>query len=128
MVDPIVCTAVDCFEYLSKDWKDQLETLGYANNSKANFAVWSTEEYDELRKLLGECISVVSELNRKTSELAARVTADFAPAHISKNAEYVGAFVYRFNSIENLVNTLYDMNWLKAVDDKEKPSICVVKH
>jgi len=45
-----------------------------------------------------------------------------------KTAEYVGVFVYRFNSIENLVNTLFDMGWLKSVEDKEKPAICVVKN
>ncbi len=128
MTAPVVCTAVDCFEYLPKDWKEQLDKLGYAENGKANFAVWTIEEYDELRKILKECISIVSELNRKTFELAANVTADLAPAHIRKVAEYVGAFVYRFNSIENLVNTLFDMDWLKAVSDTEKPAICVVKN
>ena len=43
-----------------------------------------------------------------------------------KNAEYVGAFVYRFNAIENLVNALFDMGWLQSADDSEKPAICVV--
>lgn len=128
MIDPVVCTAVDCYEHLPKDWKERLDKLGYAKDGKANYAVWTNEEYDELRKMLGECISIVSELNCKTSELAANVTADLAPAHIRKTAEYVGAFVYRFNSMENLVNTLFDMGWLKAVDDKEKPAVCVVKN
>ncbi|MBS5843539.1 MAG: sigma-70 family RNA polymerase sigma factor [Clostridiales bacterium] len=128
MTDPLVCTAVDCYEYLPKDWKERLDKLGYADNGKANFAVWTAEEYEKLQKMLGECISIVSELNRKTSELAANVTADLAPTHIRKTAEYVGAFVYRFNSIENLVNTLFDMGWLKAAHDKEKPAVCVVKN
>ena len=64
----------------------------------------------------------------KTSEIAASITADLAPTHIRKNAEHVGALVYRFNSIENFVNTLFDMNWLKPVKDSEKPAICVVKN
>ena len=127
MTDPIVCTAVDCLDYLPKDWNERLTKLGYAYNGKANFAVWTAEEYDKLREILSECTSIVSELNRKTSEIAANVTADLAPAHICKTAEYVGAFVYRFNSIENLVNTLCDMGWLIATRDKEKPAICVVK-
>ncbi len=127
MTDPVVCVAVDCYEYLPKDWKDRLAKLGYTDNGKANFAVWTAEEYDKLREILGECTSIVSELNRKTSEIAANVTADLAPAHIRKTAEYVGAFVYRFNSIENLVNTLFDMGWLKVTRDKEKPAVCVVK-
>lgn len=128
MTDPLVCTAVDCFDHLPEDWKELLDKFGYINNDKANFAVWTIEEYKELRKMLGECIAIVSELNRKTSELAAGVTADFAPVHIRKTAEYVGAFVYRFNSIENLVNVLFDMDWLKAAHDKEKPAVCVVKN
>ena len=78
--------------------------------------------------MLKECCAILSALNLKTSQLAATVTADLAPTHIRKTAEYVGAFVYRFNSIENLVNTLFDMGWLKAVDEKEKPAICVVKN
>ncbi len=128
MTDPVVCTAVDCFEYLPEDWKDRLEAWGYTNNGKANFAVWSAGEYDELRKILGECISIVSQLERNASDIAASVTADIAPSHISKTAGYVGAFVYRFNSVEGFVNALYDMDWLKAVDNKEKPGICVVKN
>lgn len=128
MTDPVVCTAVDCYAYLPKDWKERLSKLGYTDNGKPNFAVWTAEEYDKLREILGKCTAIVSNLNRKTSEIAANVTADLAPAHIRKTAEYVGAFVYRFNSIENLVNALFDMGWLKAVSDKEKPAVCVVKN
>ena len=89
--------------------------------------MWTAEEYDKLREILSECTSIVSELNRKTAEIAANITADLAPAHIRKTAEYVGAFVYRFHSFENLVDTLFDMGWLKVSHDKEKPAICVVK-
>ncbi|MCH5272090.1 MAG: sigma-70 family RNA polymerase sigma factor [Lachnospiraceae bacterium] len=128
MTESVVCTAVDCFDSLSKEWKEQMETLGYAKNGKANFAVWEHMEYEELRTILGECIAIVSELNRKTSQMAAAVTADLAPAHIRRTAERVGAVVYRFNAISNLVDTLFEMNWLKAVGDNEKPAICVVKN
>ena len=128
MTDSIVCTAVDCFECLPKDWQKVLDDLGYAKNGKANFAIWSNEEYDDLQKMLHECISIVSDLNRKTAELAANITADLAPSHIRKNAEYVGAFVYRFHSIDKLVSKLFEMDWIKAVGNKEKPAICVVKN
>lgn len=127
MTNHVVCTAVDCYEQLSKEWKERLDKLGYADHGKANFAVWIQEEYRELREMLGESIALVSELNRKTSEIAASVTADLAPAHIRETAEYVGAVVYRFRSIENLVNALFDLNWLSAVENREKPAICVVK-
>ena len=128
MTDPIVCTAVDCFEYLPKNWQKTLDELGYAKNGKANFAVWTDKEYDELQKMLHECISIVSDLNRKTAELAANITADLAPSHIRKNAEYVGAFVYRFYSIDKLVSKLFEMDWIKAVADNEKPAVCVVRN
>ncbi len=128
MADAVVCTAADCFACLPKEWKKLLDELGYAKEGKANFAVWTNEEYNELRRMLDTCISIVSELNRRTSEIAANVTADIAPTHIRKTAEYVGAFVYRFNSIDNLVSALYEMHWLNAVDDKEKPAVCVVKN
>ncbi len=128
MTDPLVCTAVDCYEHLPSDWKERLDALGYAKYGKANFAVWTTEEYGKLRKMLGECIFIVSELNRRTAEIAANVTADLAPVHIRKTAEYVGAFIHRFNSIENLVNALFEIGWLNVVGDNEKPGICIVKH
>ena len=128
MTDPVVCTALDCYEHLTKDWKERLDKLGYAKDGKANFAVWTNGEYDELRKMLDACISIISELNRETAEIAAEVTADLAPAHIRQTAEYVGAVVYRFRSVENLVKTLFDMGWLKSVDDQEKPAVCVVKN
>ncbi|MBR3714413.1 MAG: sigma-70 family RNA polymerase sigma factor [Clostridia bacterium] len=128
MTDHIVCTALDSYKYLSSDWRKTLDDLGYAKDGKANFAVWTYEEYTELRDILSECTDIVSKLNQKTSEIAASITSDLAPAHIRKTAEYVGAFVYRFNSIENLINTLFDLGWLKSVTDKEKPAICVIKN
>lgn len=67
--DPIVCTAVGCFENLPKDWQKVLGDLHYAKNGKANFAVWSNEEYDELQHVLQECITIVSDLNRKLPSL-----------------------------------------------------------
>lgn len=127
MTDPIVCTAVGCFEYLPKDWQKVLNDLHYAKDGKANFAVWSNREYDELRKMLGECIAVISDINRKTTEIAASITADIAPSHIRKNAEYVGALVYLFYSADKLAERLYEMNWLKSVENTEKPAICVVR-
>ena len=128
MVDAIVSTAVGQFADLSDDWKERMDRLGYAHQGRANFAVWTIEEYEKIRTMLDECISIVSELNRKSSEYAANIAADLAPTHIRKTAEYVGAFVYRFASVENLVNTLFDMGWLKSVHDQEKPAICVVKN
>lgn len=127
MTAPIVCTAADCFEYLPLDLRGQLDALGYAKAGKPNFAVWTAMEYEELKIILDKCIALVSELNRRTSEIAAKVTADLAPAHIRKTAERVGAVVYRFNSIDNLVGRLFEMGWLKAADDKAKPAVCVVK-
>ena len=128
MTDPIVCTAVDCFEYLPKDWQKVLNDLHYTKDGKANFAVWSSQEYDELQQILNECISIVSDLNRKTAEIAANITADLAPSHIRKNAEYVGALVYRFYSIDKLVSKLFELDWIKAVADNEKPAICVIRN
>ena len=128
MTDSVVSTALGSFESLSSDWKKILDDIGYTKSGKANFSVWTSEEYAELRDILTECTNIVSELNQKTSEIAASITADLAPARIRKTAEYVGAFVYRFNSIENLVNTLFDMGWLKSVNAKDKPAICVIKN
>ena len=128
MTDPIVCTAADCFEYLPKNWQKVLDERGYAKDGKANFAVWSYREYEELKQILHECISVVADLNRKTAEIAANITADLAPTHIRQTAEYVGALVYRFYSIDKLVSKLSEMDWISPVTDSDKPAICVVKY
>lgn len=127
MTDPIVCTAVGCFENLPDHLKKTLDDLHYSKDGKVNFAVWSYTEYDQLRKILCKCISVVTELFMKTAEIAANITADLAPSHIRKNAEYVGAFVYRFYSLDKLVDKLYETEWIRAVADTEKPAICVVR-
>ena len=126
MTDALVGAAVDCGVNLSQDRRALLDRLGYMKNGKSNFPVWTYEEYRELQEILAERIALVTALNRKTSEIAARVTADLAPAHIRSSAEYVGALVYRFNSMDNLASVLFDMGWLKSVDDKEKPAVCVV--
>ena len=81
-----------------------------------------------MRNILYACTALASELSQKTSDVAAEITADLAPVHIRKTAEHVGAFVYRFGMIDHLVNALYDMGWLKSVDDTEKPAVCVVKN
>ena len=128
MTDSVVCTAIDCFSNLSKNRRELFENLGYVKDGKSNLTVWTYEEYKELRKMLDECISLISDLNLQTSEIAARVTADLAPAHIRNTAEYVGAVVYRFNSLDNLVKTLFERGWLKKVENKEKPAICVIKY
>ena len=128
MTDPVVRLALDGQDGLSEEWKKRLDELGYTDNGKASFPVWSKEEYAALRSILKECTDLVSELSQSTSEIAARITGDLAPTHIRKTAEYVGAFVYRFNAIENLANTLFDLGWLQSVHDKEKAAVCVVKN
>lgn len=128
MTDPVVCAAVVNGAGLPQDWKDRLERLGYLQNGRANFAVWTFAEYKELQKMLEASIAVVSALNRETAKIAADIAADLAPAHIRRTAEYVGAFVYCLTAIENLVDTLFDRHWLSAADDREKPALCVVKN
>ena len=90
--------------------------------------LFRSDEYKEMREILSECTALALELSRKTSDIAAEITADLAPVHIRKTAEHVGAVVYRFGMIDNLVNALYDMGWLMPVDVIEKPAVCVVKN
>ena len=124
---PLSEVADGCFDCLPDNMKKNLIDLGYVKDGKANFAVWTKDEYVELQKILSECTEAVISLNRKTIENAAYIAADMAPTHIRSNAEYVGAIAYRFRFIEDFVDTLFDMGWLKPVDDKDKPAICIVK-
>ena len=126
MTDSVVRTAKGRYEELTQEWKERMDAYGYAQNGRANFPVWTAQEYEEMRGILEECTAIVSELNRRTSEIAANITADFAPTHIRKIAEYVGAFVYRFHSLDNLTNTLFEKGWVQTVSDTDKPAVCVV--
>ena len=127
MTTPIVCTAVDCYAYLPSDWQEVLAKEGYVRDGRANFPVWTQEEYAALRHILKEAIDTVTVLHRETSRLAAAVAADLAPEHIRRRAEYAGAVVYRFNAIEDLVNILDEQHWLSKTDDQDKPAICVIR-
>ena len=128
MTDPIVAAAFGAFSCLGSEWQDILKKHGYVKDDKPNFAIWTMNEYKEMRKILSECTALALELSRKTSDIAAEITADLAPVHIRRTAEHVGAVVYRFGMIDNLVNALYDMGWLMPVEEHEKPAICVVKN
>lgn len=127
LTQPIVCTAVDCYKYLPQQWQDDLAEWGYVLDGRANFAVWTEEEYRALREILTEGIAIVAGLLKRTSELAAGITADLAPGHIRQAAEAAGAVVYRFNAIDDLVNILTEQNWLEPVTDEDKPALCVVR-
>jgi hypothetical protein len=62
----------------------------------------------------------------KVFRICGQYSGRLCPHAYSQDAEYVGAFTYRFASVENLVNTLFDMG-PKSVYDQEKTAICVVK-
>ncbi|MBQ7337453.1 MAG: sigma-70 family RNA polymerase sigma factor [Clostridia bacterium] len=126
MTAPVVSAACGEYAHLSKEWQDRLDTLGYTRAGKPNFPVWTQEEYRALSTVLRAPIDIVAALHRRTAEIAATVTADLAPTHIRKSAAYVGALVYQFRAAELLANALYDMNWLTAVSNDQKPAFCVV--
>ena len=125
--DPLVCTAVDCFEYLPNEWKNILNDLGYSENGKANFPVYSFAEYNDIEKVLEKSIVALSKLSVEISKAAADITSDFAPKHIKEYAEYVGSFIYSLNVAENIANELYEMEYLKMLEDDFKPAMCVIK-
>jgi len=127
LTEPVIRSAIGQFSDLSKEWQDKMEQLGYTIDGKTNVAVWTKAEYGELRTLLSPTVAAVSELNRKTMAIASAITADLAPSHIRTSAEYAGATVYRFHAIDRLIGTLFDRGWLKTVDVKDKPAVCVVR-
>lgn len=128
MTDPLSCAGVGCFSALPGEWQKKLSDWGYVINGELNFPVWTIDEYNGMRAMLENCIAIVSDFNEQVSAIAAEITADLAPVHIRKTAEYVGASVYRFHANEKFVDALYDLQWLKPVDDTEKPAVCVVKY
>ena len=128
MTDPLSCVGVGCYSALPAEWQKKLSDWGYVKNGNPNFQVWSIEEYHGMRELLENSIVVARDFNEQVSAIAAEITADLAPVHIRKTAEYVGASVYRFHANARFVDALYDMQWLKPVDGSAKPAVCVVKY
>ncbi len=125
--DPLVATAVDCFEYLPDEWKKILDAYGFVENRKANFPVYTYEEYKNLEKILERSISILYNLGEKVTKIASEIMADFAPVHIKEHAEYVGSFIHSLDIAQSVVNELYGMNYLKPVENGFKPAMCVVK-
>ena len=126
MVDPVVSLCVAGVEQLSQKWHRILMEGKYINNGKLNFPVYTYEEYNSFPDILHESIDLISALQRKVSETAARITSDLAPAHIRKQAEYAGALVYRFSAIESLVDALYHTCFVKPVNHDDIPGLFVV--
>lgn len=127
LTDPIVCTAVDCFDYLPDKWKEFLNNYGYSKNGKSNFPVYTIEEFNSIEAMLKSSINVLNELCEKTSKIAASVTSDFAPAHIKEYAEFTGAFIHSLDIAENIVNELFEIEYLKKSEGSFKPAMCVIK-
>ena len=125
--DPIVATAVDCFEYLPDEWKKTLETYGFVESGKANFPVYSYKEYEDIEKILEKSIIVLYNLGESVTKIAAEIMADFAPIHIKEYAEYVGAFIHSLDIAQNVVNELYNKEYLKPMENSFKSAMCVVK-
>ena len=125
--DPLVATAVDCFEYLPEEWKKALETYGFAENGKANFPVYTYEEYKSLEKILDKSIYILYNLGENVTKIAAEIMADFAPVHIKEYAEYVGAFIHSLDIAQDVVNELYELKYLKPLENSFKSAMCVVK-
>jgi len=125
--DPIVATAVDCFEYLPDERKKILDSYGFVKNGKANYPVYTYKEYKNLEKILEGGISILYNLGEKVTKIASEIMADFAPIHIKEYAEYVGAFIHSLDIAQSVVNELCDMNYLMPVKNGFKPGMCVVK-
>ena len=126
-VDPIVATAVDCFEYLPEEWKKLLNNYGYEKNGKANFPVYTYEEYKDLKTVLEKSIDILDILNEKVTKISADITADFAPVHIKEYAEYVGAFIHSLDIAQDVVTELYEQKYLMPLEGDFKPAMCVIK-
>lgn len=126
LLEPLTSVAVGEYDTLSEKWKAVLNEKGYVRDKISTFPVYTESEYVSIKQMLHTQIEILSELNLKTAEIASAVTADLAPAHIKKTADYVGAFVYRLNAIGQLAGKLCRGGWLHGVDDREKPAVCAV--
>ena len=125
--DPIVATAVDCFEYLPEDWKNILTNYGYVNNARANFPIYTYEEYKDLKVVLEKSIAILDSLSERITRVATEITADFAPVHIKEYAKFVGAFIHSLDIAQDVVNELYEQKYLMPLEGDFKPAMCVVK-
>ena len=126
ITESVVSTGAGCFELLSDSDKEYLTEFGYAADSRPNFAVYTDSEYNQLPGLLKDGINICQKLFADTCRLSSEIAAQHAPEHIRQTARYVGAFVYQFDSLERVVSTLYEKEWLKPVEKSDKPAMCVI--
>jgi len=106
---------------------DWLERDGWIADGKPAFAVYTKEEYARIGQLLAPKAAILAGLLTKVCRIAADVTAELAPEHIRREAEYAGAMVYRFHGIDSAAACLFESGWLQPAADREKPAVCLVK-
>lgn len=82
-------------------------------------------EFERALTLVQPRAAYLTALMREISSIAAEVTAELAPAHIRREAEYAGAMVYRFNGIDNAAGALIAAGWLVPTQTG-KPTMCAV--
>lgn len=125
--DFVVAVALDGFDALPEESKKLMEKEGYIKDGKANFPVYTKEEFEKANKLLADMAGIFKKVDSQTVKIASEVTTDHSPEHIRKTAAMVGAFTYGFQSAEKLVTSLYEKSWLLPVNGSQKCSMCVVK-
>lgn len=112
---------------LSERDKNIVTAQGYAKDGKANFPVYTKEEFERAKEFLAPMARIFRNVALETTKTAAYVTAEHSPAHIKKTAEMVGAFKYGFDSAEKFIDRLYEKGWLDAPDTAQKCAMCIVK-
>lgn len=121
-----ISAAAESIDGLSSGQLEMLERLGYVGGGRTHFPVWTESEYNELRELLADGISVLSECLIACSERAAGISADLAPEHIRAEAEFAGANVYGFVAAERLTDALFEIGALDTEHLTGIPALCAV--
>lgn len=125
--DSVVAAARGESENLSDEIKKIIERENYVKDGKANFPVYTKEEFKRANALLSDMEEIFKKFNRENVRIVSAVTADHAPEHIRKTSAMVGAFTYGFVSAENIVNALCERSYLLPINGTQKCAMCVVK-
>ncbi len=106
---------------------DQLVAAAFSDSPAC--PVYSYGEYRTMSALLGGQIACLRRLCAKAGEIAARICAEHAPAHLRETAREVGAMVHQHTGLSRLASALCAMDYLTPVTapDALKPTLCVIR-
>ena len=129
MIQPIVCTAIDCFQYLPEEWRNRLREQRYEVGEKANCPVYSMAEFEILQSKMEAFMQTIREYHKEILQDSEEIITDMAPSEIKKSASAAGRHIYGLEGLVCLGDVLVKNGWLTPAEEEDcKPGLLIVAH